>query len=140
MLNTNSGIYCKGQIDPVDIHVGARLRLRRTLVGMSQGQLGSFVGISFQQVQKYERGINRMGASRLYQFANLLFVPVSYFFDEIEDQEEISKPTIGEELFYSRETLTMVRAYYAIPDKKQREKIVSLIKTMAGDQRLARKN
>ena len=123
----------KGQIDPVDAHVGARLRVRRALVGMSQEQLGSAVGVSFQQVQKYERGINRMGASRLYQFAHLLYVPVSYFFDEMDGQGKTSEPAINEERFHNRETLTLVRAYYAVPDKKQREKIVSLIKTMAAD-------
>lgn len=121
----------KGQIDPVDAHVGARLRLRRALVGLSQEQLGSAVGISFQQVQKYERGMNRMAASRLYQFANLLYIPVSYFFDEMDGRDKQTELSIKEDKFYSRETLTLIRAYYAVPDKKQREKIVSLIKSMA---------
>jgi len=121
----------KGQIDPVDAHVGARLRMRRALVGMSQEQLGSAVGISFQQVQKYERGINRMGASRLYRFATLLYVPVSYFFDGMNGHKEPAESSIKEERFYSRETLMLIRAYYAVPDKKQREKVLSLIKTMA---------
>src|SRR5208282_5677906 len=69
--------------DPVDVHVGARLRLRRNLIGMSQEQLGKASGLTFQQIQKYEHGTNRMGASRLYQFSRLLNVPVSWFFDEL---------------------------------------------------------
>lgn len=133
MQNLNLAGRRKGQIDPVDAHVGARLRMRRTLVGMSQEQLGATVGISFQQVQKYERGINRMGASRLYQFAKILRIPVSYYFDELEGHESQNLVTTEEEKIYSRETLTLVRAYYAVPDKKQREKIMSLIKTMAVD-------
>lgn len=69
--------------NPVDIHVGARLRFRRNLVGMSQEQLGRATGLTFQQIQKYERGANRMGASRLFQIARILGVPVSWFFDEM---------------------------------------------------------
>src|ERR1700761_7660569 len=69
--------------DPIDIHVGARLRLRRNLIGMSQEQLGKASGLTFQQIQKYEHGTNRMGASRLHQFARLLNIPVSWFFDEL---------------------------------------------------------
>ncbi|MBL4614923.1 MAG: helix-turn-helix transcriptional regulator, partial [Magnetovibrio sp.] len=68
---------------PVDVHVGARLRQRRTLLGMSQEKLGEAVGLTFQQIQKYERGANRIGASRLYQLSNVLDVSVSYFFEEM---------------------------------------------------------
>ncbi len=68
---------------PVDMHVGLRMRQRRALLGMSQTALGNSVGLTFQQVQKYERGSNRMGSSRLYEFAKVLDVPVSYFFDEM---------------------------------------------------------
>src|SRR6478609_5765393 len=68
---------------PVDVHVGARMRQRRTLPGMSQEKLGTAVGLTFQQIQKYERGANRIGSSRLYEFAKVLDVPVSYFFDEM---------------------------------------------------------
>ena len=69
--------------DPVDVHVGARLRLRRNLIGMSQEQLGKASGLTFQQIQKYERGANRMGASRLYQIAQILNVPVGWFFEDM---------------------------------------------------------
>src|SRR5207344_3086974 len=68
---------------PVDVHVGARMRQRRTLLGMSQEKLGTAVGLTFQQIQKYERGSNRIGSSRLFEFAKVLDVPVSYFFDEM---------------------------------------------------------
>jgi len=131
MQNLNLAGRRKGEIDPVDAHVGARLRMRRALVGMSQEQLGATVGISFQQVQKYERGMNRMGASRLYQFARALRIPVSYFFDGLDGHESQKLAATEEDKIYSRETLTLVRAYYAVSDKKQREKIMSLIKTMA---------
>src|ERR1700689_3596756 len=72
-----------GGPNPVDVHVGARLRLRRTLLGMSQERLGNAIGLTFQQVQKYERGANRIGASRLYDLSRVLDVPVSFFFDDI---------------------------------------------------------
>src|SRR6202167_5852922 len=73
-----------GGPNPVDVHVGARLRLRRTLIGMSQEKLGEAIGLTFQQVQKYERGTNRVGASRLYELSRVLDVPVGFFFDEID--------------------------------------------------------
>lgn len=82
---------------PVDVHVGSRLKLRRMLLGISQEQLGETVGLSFQQIQKYERGSNRISASRLFEFARALKVPVSYFFegaaaeaDELDDEDPIS--------------------------------------------------
>ncbi|HJP20850.1 MAG TPA: helix-turn-helix transcriptional regulator, partial [Alphaproteobacteria bacterium] len=69
--------------NPIDVHVGGRVRLRRTLLGMSQEKLGQAVSLTFQQIQKYERGANRIGSSRLYQFAQVLDVPVSFFFDDM---------------------------------------------------------
>ena len=69
--------------DPIDVHVGQRLRLRRNILGISQQKLGNSVGLTFQQIQKYERGTNRMGASRLYQFCRILKIPVSFFFENI---------------------------------------------------------
>ena len=133
--------------DPIDIHVGARLRLRRNLMGLSQEQLGATCGLTFQQIQKYERGINRMGASRLYQFAVVLRVPVSYFFEEIpgslsgaSDQSGMGEneqsglegmPSADTELLHRRETLELIRAYYRITDAKQRRKIFELIKSMS---------
>lgn len=132
--------------DPVDIHVGARMRVRRNLLGLSQEQLGKALGLTFQQVQKYERGTNRMGASRLHQIANILSVSVTYFFDEFN--QDNAQPGFAEseqsaldgtpasnqnngDLLQRRETLELVRAYYRINDPKQRRKIYELVKSMA---------
>lgn len=135
--------------DPVDVHVGVRLRLRRNLIGMSQEQLGKASGLTFQQIQKYERGTNRMGASRLYQLARLLNVPVSYFFEELpapgsggKGQQGLGDaaqagidgaPQNDSQILQRRETLELIRAYYRITDSKQRRKVYDLIKSMAGD-------
>src|SRR5512147_1895392 len=75
-----------GVPNPVDIHVGSRVRLRRTLLGLSQEKLGEAVGLTFQQIQKYERGANRIGASRLFEFSRILDVPVSFFFDDMAER------------------------------------------------------
>ncbi len=80
---------------PVDVHVGARMRQRRTLLGMSQEKLGTAVGLTFQQIQKYERGSNRIGSSRLFEFAKVLDVPVSYFFDEMPSNALAGRPVSG---------------------------------------------
>src|SRR3546814_3329079 len=84
-----------GSPDPVDVHVGGRVRLRRTLLGMSQEKLGSALGLTFQQIQKYERGTNRIGSSRLHQLSRVLDVPVSFFFD---DMPGAGRPRFGEEI------------------------------------------
>src|SRR5512138_3267596 len=73
----------KKKPNPIDIHVGSRIRLRRTLLGMSQQKLGEAIGLTFQQVQKYERGANRVGSSRMFELARVLDVPISYFFEEM---------------------------------------------------------
>jgi len=137
--------------DPVDLHAGARLRMRRNLVGLSQGQLGKAVGLTFQQIQKYERGINRMGASRLYQMSKLLSVPVSYFFDDmpqltnflpvgglaVNEQSPTENAPASEvlehDILQKRETMELVRAYYRIQDPKQRRKVYELIRSMSED-------
>src|ERR1700693_3559843 len=75
----------EGRPSPIDIHVGSRIRLRRTLLGMSQERLGEALGLTFQQVQKYERGVNRVGASRLFDLSRVLDVPISFFFDDMPD-------------------------------------------------------
>jgi len=133
--------------DPIDVHVGARLRLRRNLVGMSQDQLGNASGLTFQQIQKYERGANRMSASRLFQLAKILNVPVAWFFEEIpaalsgKNPQEMSDneqaalegtPAGDQQILQRRETLELIRAYYRITDRKQRRKIYDLVKSMAG--------
>ena len=126
--------------DPVDIHVGARLRLRRNLLGLSQEQLGKAFDLTFQQIQKYERGANRMGASRLFRLSRFLNVPVTYFFEELpadlgfrdSGQAPLEDAPSGDnEILQRRETLELIRAYYRIPDTKQRRTDYDLIKSMA---------
>ena len=126
--------------NPVDVHVGSRVRLRRTLLGMTQGKLGEAVSLTFQQIQKYERGANRIGSSRLYQFAQILDVPVSFFFDDMPVDiasgaiiDPASNPALSEEnQFARRETLELVRAYYAIDSTAVRKRVFELVKVVAG--------
>jgi transcriptional regulator with XRE-family HTH domain len=131
---------------PVDAYVGKRLRLRRTMQGMSQDALGKMIGVTFQQIQKYEKGVNRIGSSRLYHFAKALSIPISYFFEGYEDDgfaklPEIEIEGLAEETaedfehdqLTSRETLEMVRYYYRIGSKQQRKRVFELIKSMANE-------
>lgn len=122
--------------NPIDQHVGSRLRFRRTLLGISQERLGETVGITFQQLQKYERGSNRISASRLYNLSQALNVPVSFFFDEIppvENNDDTRKVNAAEhsEHVSSRETLELVRAYYRISNEPLRRHALDLIKAIA---------
>lgn len=132
-----------GVPNPVDIHVGERVRLRRTLLGLSQEKLGAAVGLTFQQVQKYERGSNRVGASRLFEFSRILDVPVSFFFD---DMPEVLKTHAGRmavglgekeqaglerDPLAKRETLELVRAYYKIKSPRVRKRVFELAKALA---------
>ncbi|MFD1625030.1 helix-turn-helix domain-containing protein [Azospirillum griseum] len=128
--------------NPIDIHVGARLRLRRTLLGLSQEKLGEAVGITFQQLQKYERGSNRISASRLYNLSQVLGVPVSYFFDDMPPSPEsdlaeatpsLPSETDEFESMARRETLELVRAYYRIDDPGVRKRTFDLLKALGGD-------
>jgi len=125
----------------IDIHVGSRIRLRRALLGMSQEKLGDALGLTFQQVQKYERGANRVGSSRLFDLSQILDVPVSFFFDDMSEEAKANSPAahIGglnvgpnEEasLMERAETLGLVKAYYAIPDAKVRSQVYALAKTL----------
>jgi len=123
---------------PVDIHVGKRLRLRRSMLGMSQDTLGKEIGVTFQQIQKYERGVNRIGSSRLYDFSRILGIPVSYFFEEIQtdnDNLALGMAEDGEgfeaERLSDKETLALIRSYYKITDETLRKKVLNLIKAMA---------
>lgn len=126
---------------PVDIHVGKQLRLRRTILGLSQEAIGNAIGVTFQQVQKYERGVNRMGSSRLYEFAKCLSIPVSYFFEGLEKsqifplQSGVAEETavFEDERTSSRETLEMIRAYYRISDSAVRKRVFDLIKALADE-------
>jgi transcriptional regulator with XRE-family HTH domain len=116
---------------PVDVHVGARMRQRRTLLGMSQEKLGTAVGLTFQQIQKYERGSNRIGSSRLFEFAKVLDVPVSYFFDEMPSNALSGRPIEQEkDPLIKRETLELVRAYYKIREARVRKRIFEMVKAV----------
>ena len=124
--------------NPVDIHVGSRVRLRRTLLGMSQEKLGGALGLTFQQVQKYERGTNRIGSSRLYQLSRILDVPVSFFFDDMPDEAaaqgdgmaEGAQTRFDQQDLSKRETLELVRAYYRILEPNIRKRLFDLVKSL----------
>jgi len=130
---------------PVDVHVGSRVRLRRTLLGMSQEKLGQTLGLSFQQIQKYERGTNRMGSSRLYQLGRILGVPVSFFFEDMPPEAMDRSPSSGEkklsdaiqQKLSTRETLELARAYYRIEDPDVRRRVFDLVKSLSGERREA---
>ena len=143
---SNRGRMPSGLPNPVDVHVGARVRLRRTLMGMSQEKLGEAIGLTFQQVQKYERGANRIGASRLYDLSRVLDVPVSFFYDDMSDAVREQSPLViahgGTGLqeapapfeadpLSRRETLELVRAYYSITDPQVRKRVYELAKALA---------
>ena len=127
--------------NPVDVHVGTRVRLRRTLLGMTQTGLGQAIGLTFQQVQKYERGVNRIGSSRLYDLARVLDVPVNFFFDEMPKEiasksgAASSGPPEGAEMFdpdivSRRETLELVRSYYKIENPQVRKRLFEMVKAL----------
>jgi transcriptional regulator with XRE-family HTH domain len=137
---------------PIDVHVGSRIRLRRTLMGMSQETLGNALGLTFQQVQKYERGVNRVGASRLFDLSRVLDVPISFFFDDMPEPLANTYGTqntslggrraVGfadvqdafvDDAFSRRETLELVRAYYRITDASVRKSVFDLIKKLTPD-------
>ena len=127
---------------PIDVHVGGRVRMRRTLLGMSQGKLGNAMGLTFQQVQKYEKGANRISASKLHAISCVLNVPVSFFFDDISKEASgqpvlsapaLSEPAAGpyeEDPMSKRETLVLVRAYYGIGDLDVRKDILHLMRSL----------
>jgi transcriptional regulator with XRE-family HTH domain len=125
---------------PIDVHVGSRVKLRRNMLGLSQEKLGEAIGLTFQQVQKYERGANRIGASRLHQLSKILDVPVSFFYD---DTDPVRAPAIpggfaepAQEAFDAdplrrSETIELVNAYYDIPDTNLRRRFFELAKALA---------
>ncbi len=116
----------------VDIAVGRRVRTRRIFLGMSQERLGRELGVTFQQVQKYERGTNRISASSLFEIARVLGVEPSYFFDDVDGSQVPVEPhETGADSLSKRETLELVRAYYQIPDRKTRIELNALIKSIA---------
>ncbi len=125
----------------IDKHVGTRVRMRRMLIGMSQEKLGAALGITFQQVQKYEKGANRIGASRLYELSRVLDVPVSFFFD---DTDPVRAPAMGgfaeppvedfeADPLHKEERIELVRAYFAIEDATVRRRLLDLAKALAAE-------
>lgn len=130
------------QAHPVDVHVGGRVRLRRVFLGYSQEKLANALGLTFQQIQKYERGANRISASKLYELSRILSVPVTYFFEGVESEgEAVSGQEAGgqaaagihssdPDFTNQRETLQLISSYYRIPDAKVRAEVLSLLKTL----------
>ena len=124
--------------NPVDAHVGSRVRMRRVLIGMSQEKLGEALGITFQQIQKYEKGTNRIGASRMQQIATVMAVPVSYFFEDAPGADPKAKG-FGEsagsdyvvDFLTTAEGLQLNKSFVRIPDAKVRRKIVELVTALA---------
>ena len=137
----NEGGRGSGVPNPVDVHVGRRLRLRRTLLGMSQEKLGEAIGLTFQQVQKYERGSNRIGASRLFDLSRVLDVPVGFFFEDMSDDVAAQSPgrargrvqpvEFPPSPMTRRETLEFVRAYYKIHDVDIRRRLFEMVKALS---------
>jgi len=131
----------KKKPNPIDIHVGSRIRLRRTMLGMSQEKLGEALGITFQQIQKYEKGTNRVGASRLQNISTILNVPVSFFFEDAPGDPSTGQPGMAEanssnyvvDFLSSSEGLQLNRAFIKIPDPKVRRKLVDLVKSLASE-------
>jgi transcriptional regulator with XRE-family HTH domain len=134
--------------NPVDQHVGSRVRLRRMLLGMSQERLGESMGLTFQQVQKYEKGVNRIGASRLFQISKILDVPVQFFFEEAPHIDSRRTPGMAEadseafilEFLNSREGLELNRAFVKIADPKVRKSVVDLVRTLSASSDNAKPN
>ncbi len=138
-----AGRRTKGGPSDVDVHVGERVKARRIELNMSQQELGRLIGITFQQLQKNERGVNRLSASRLYETARALDVPVGYFFEGLSAEFDSAKrkavasavthplPSQIDDPALKRETLDMVGAYYGIRDRKVRQQIVGTMRALA---------
>jgi transcriptional regulator with XRE-family HTH domain len=131
--------------NPIDVHVGSRVRLRRMLLGMSQEKLGEQLGLTFQQVQKYEKGVNRIGASRLFDLAQILGVPVQFFYEEAPASQAShaeAAPGFAErpaesyviDFLASREGLELNKAFMRIGDSRTRRAIVELVRALAGEE------
>jgi transcriptional regulator with XRE-family HTH domain len=127
--------------NPTDVHVGSRVRLRRNMMGLSQEKLGEALGLTFQQVQKYERGANRIGASRLHELSRILDVPVRFFFDETDPVRaaplggfaESSQDDFDSDPLHRRETTELISAYHAIDNAAVRRRLFDLAKALAAD-------
>lgn len=125
--------------NPIDTHVGSRVRLRRMVLGMSQEKLGNLLGLTFQQVQKYEKGTNRIGASRLFKLSEVLDVPVGFFYDELPGGAADSTTGFAEsktetsivEFMNSREGVELNRAFVKVTDPKVRRNIIDLVRSLS---------
>lgn len=127
--------------NPTDKHVGSRVRMRRMMLSMSQEKLGEALGLTFQQVQKYEKGTNRIGASRLQQISAILQVPVSFFFEgapsvglPIQGMSEAPSPTYVSDFLATSDGLALTKSFMRIKDAKLRRRIVDLVEQIAGDE------
>lgn len=130
--------------NPIDAHVGTRVRLRRMLLGMSQEKLGEHLGLTFQQVQKYEKGVNRIGASRLFDLSRVLGVAVQFFYDDapVEIVDTYAQVGFGEprgesyviEFLSTREGLELNKAFSRISDPRVRRSVVELVRSLGGDE------
>lgn len=129
----------KKKPNPIDVHVGGRIRLRHNMLGLSQEKLGEHLGITFQQIQKYEKGTNRVGASRLQAIASILEAPVAYFFEDApggspaEGFAEENQTSYVVDFLSSSEGLMLNRAFARIGDPKVRRRIIDLVRTLAND-------
>jgi transcriptional regulator with XRE-family HTH domain len=128
--------------NPTDKHVGSRVRMRRMMLAMSQEKLGDALGLTFQQVQKYEKGTNRIGASRLQQIAHILQVPVSFFFEgaphvgphpDSNGMREAPSPTYVSDFLATSDGLALTKSFMRIKEPKLRRRIVDLVEAIAGD-------
>lgn len=117
--------------NPIDAHVGARLRLRRLTLGLSQEKLGRQLGLTFQQVQKYERGANRIGASRLYAIAQILEAPIAYFFEGLDELETTNPDERIEAMLSSPEAVELNRSFARIRDQATRRRLADLVRSVA---------
>jgi transcriptional regulator with XRE-family HTH domain len=129
----------KKQANPIDAQVGNRLRLRRMMIGMSQERLGELLGLTFQQVQKYEKGVNRIGAGRLFEISRILGVPIYYFYESVSEQlagapgfADTETPPVLE-FVSSGEGLQLSLAYMRIKDPKVRKRVLDLVKSLSED-------
>ena len=127
--------------NPTDKHVGSRVRMRRMMLGMSQEKLGDALGLTFQQVQKYEKGTNRIGASRLQQISNILQVPVSFFFEGAPNSgqpnsgfDEAPSPAYVSDFLATSDGLSLTKSFMKIKSSKLRRKIVDLVEQIAGEE------
>jgi transcriptional regulator with XRE-family HTH domain len=137
-----------GEPNPIDIHVGKRIRMRRNLLGWSQEKLGDLLGLTFQQIQKYEKGLNRVSASRLWDFSVVLEAPISFFYDDMDQtvakqsprmfSNPEANPTLNEDMevfnadpMRKQETLELVRAYYKISNRQAAKHLYDLVLSMS---------